>query len=196
VVGVNLSAQHISFASEWAKRENLEDRVRFINCDYRNIEEYTFEKYDKIVSVGLLEHVGKKNKHEYFRTVKNLLKRDGLSLLHTITTSDRSNAEMEPFISKYIFPGGYLHHQDNIVAEISQQGLTILHVHEFGLNYAKTLIEWNKNVQNSKVFKEMSPEFQKMWTYNLLSSAGAFFCQHIFLHQTVFSKKSMEYTYL
>jgi len=196
VVGVNLSSQHISFASEWAKRENLEDRVSFINCDYRNIQEYTFEKYDKIVSVGFFEHVGKKYMHEYFNIVKNVLKHDGISVLHTITTSDRSDAPTDKFIDKYIFPGGYLHHMDNIMSEISRQGLALLHVHEFGLSYAKTLIEWNKNCQKSDVFKSQSREFQNMWTYYLLSCAGAFLSRNIFLHQIVFSKKSMEYTYV
>lgn len=195
VVGVNLSKEHLSFAAEWVKRENLEESVRFINCDYRNIQDYTFEKYDKIVSVGFFEHVGKNNIPEYFKVVNHLLKDDGLSLLHTITSSNRKN-NPDKFISKYIFPGGFLHHVDNIISEISLGDLTILHNHEFGLSYAKTLVAWNENVQKSDAFKAMSPEFQRMWKYYLLSCSGAFLSRNILLHQIVFSKKSMEYTYV
>jgi cyclopropane-fatty-acyl-phospholipid synthase len=179
VTGVNISEEQIKFARESTKGLPVE----IINTDYRDIQ----GTFDKIVSVGMFEHVGYKNYKVYMQMVKKLLKPDGLFLLHTIG-GNKTLGETDPWIEKYIFPNSML----PSVAQISvaSEDLFILEDwHNFGPYYDKTLMAWYHNFETSwKQFQgAYSERFHRMFRYYLLSCAGAFRSRDIQLWQVVFS---------
>ncbi len=141
------------------------------------------ESFDRIVSVGMFEHVGPKNYRGYFEKARTLLKPDGLNMVHTIGAPKRRYF-MDPWTNKYIFPGGHIPSGGQIVQASSKEGFVIGDIHEMGTNYDPTLMAWNARFQAAwpelKEFKnedgtpKYNEQFRRMWEYYLKTCAGSF----------------------
>ena len=180
VTGVNISGEQIRYAKEFCNGLPIE----ILGCDYRDIN----GTFDKIVSVGMFEHVGVKNYREFMEVSHRCLKNDGIFLLHTIG-SNESKIKADPWITKYIFPNGVL----PSIAQISRaaEGLFVIEdLHNLGPHYDKTLMAWHNNFQNAwpRMKDRFDDAFKRMWEYDLLSCAGAFRARDIQLWQIVFTK--------
>ncbi|MHB8338095.1 MAG: cyclopropane fatty acyl phospholipid synthase [Ignavibacteriaceae bacterium] len=165
VVGITVSKEQVELGKELCKGLPVEFRLQ----DYREVN----EKFDKIVSVGMIEHVGYRNYRQYFEIAKRNLKDDGLFLLHTIGDI-RSLKSTDAWTHKYIFPNGML----PSIAQLGKaiEGLFVMEDwHNFGADYDKTLMAWYENFEaNWKLIKSnYDDRFYRMWKYFLLSSAGA-----------------------
>lgn len=171
VRGISLSANQINYCKEKAKENNLSNQVRFELIDYRKV----VGQFDRIVSVGMLEHTGKKFYKTYFKKIHELLKSDGLSLVHTIGSID-SPQPSAPFIQKYIFPGGIVPSLSDLVTPIEKTGLIANDVETLIRHYDKTLECWLKRFkEKSHEVKELFDDrFVKMWEFYLASCASAF----------------------
>ncbi|MDP2365327.1 MAG: cyclopropane fatty acyl phospholipid synthase [Ignavibacteria bacterium] len=166
VVGITVSKRQVSLGKQMCKGLPVEFRLK----DYRDIK----EKFDRIVSVGMIEHVGYKNYSEYFKIAERNLNDDGLFLLHTIGEV-RSTKSTDAWTHKYIFPNGMLPSISQLGRAI--EGLFIMEDwHNIGADYDKTLMSWYNNfITNWDCLKSKYNErFFRMWKYFLLSSAGAF----------------------
>lgn len=189
VVGVTVSKQQVELGREMCKGLPVEIRLQ----DYRDVN----EKFDRVVSVGMIEHVGYKNYRTYFKVAERNLKEDGLFLLHTIG-SVISVKSTDPWTHKYIFPNGML----PSIAQLSKamEGLFIIEdLHNFGADYDKTLMSWYENFNNNwhKIQDKYGDRFYRMWKYFLLSSAGAFRARNKNqLWQFVLSKRGVPGGYL
>lgn len=184
VTGITISDEQIKYAREYTRGLPVEIRKQ----DYRDIN----EKFDHIVSIGMIEHVGYKNYRTYMRVVSQCLKDNGLFLLHTIGNNE-SATTTDPWIAKYIFQNGHLPSIKQIGAAI--ENLFIMEDwHNFGADYDKTLMAWYNNFEkNWSILKSnFSERFYRMWKYYLLSCAGSFRARKIQLWQIVLSKKGAE----
>jgi cyclopropane-fatty-acyl-phospholipid synthase len=166
VIGITVSKEQVALGKELCKGLPVEFRLQ----DYRQVN----EKFDRIVSIGMIEHVGFKNYRTYFNTAAKNLMGDGLFLLHTIGEV-RSVRKTDAWTHKYIFPNGML----PSIAQLSKaaEGLFIIEdMHNFGADYDKTLMAWFINFNSSweRLKNKYSERFYRMWKYFLLSSAGAF----------------------
>jgi cyclopropane-fatty-acyl-phospholipid synthase len=154
-----------------------------MNCEYRDIK----GTFDKIVSVGMFEHVGQKNYKTFMRVVERCLKNNGIFLLQTIGSND-SQVKCEPWIAKYIFPNSML----PSIAQIGKaaKNLVMESWQNLGTHYEKTLIAWNNNFQKAwpNLKGRYDERFKRMWEYYLLSCAGAFRARYIQIWQIVFTK--------
>jgi cyclopropane-fatty-acyl-phospholipid synthase len=187
VVGITVSKEQVTLANKLCKGLDVEIRLQ----DYRDLD----EKFDKIVSVGMFEHVGQKNYKTFFKVANKCLKKDGLFLLHTIA-SNTSVTSLEPWIDKYIFPNGMLPSAKQVTK--SYEGLFVMEDwHNFGTYYDKTLMAWHKNFnKNWDKFKGNYDErFKRMWNYYLLTCAGSFRAHQNQLWQIVFSKFGSQVPY-
>lgn len=183
VVGITISQQQYELAKYRCKDLPIEIRFQ----DYRDLN----EKFDRIVSLGMFEHVGYKNYLEYMKIVHQCLDDDGLFLLHTIG-SNESSTKATPWISKYIFPNGMTPSIMQI-GKASEKLLVMEDWHNFGSDYYKTLIAWHENFNQgwNQIKSKYSERFFRMWNYYLLSCAGAFDARMLQLWQIVFSKKGI-----
>lgn len=182
VYGVTLSQNQANIAMEKCKDLKVKIEVK----DYRDVK----GEFDRILSIGMIEHVGYKNYKSYMSIINNLLKKDGISLVHTIGIIN-SVTSVDPWFEKYIFPNGMLPSIAQLSSSMEDFKFVIEDVENFGWSYDLTLLEWNKNfVQNWKqIENNYSDEFYRMWQYYLLSSAGFFRSRQIHLWQIVFTKK-------
>ncbi len=183
VIAITLSKNQAMHAKKTCAGLDVEVRVQ----DYRDVK----EKFDRVVEIGMFEHVGPKNYRTFMEICHNCLNRDGMLMLHTIG-SNTTNSVGDPWISKYIFPGGHL----PSIAQIgnSIEGLFIMEDwHNFGPDYDKTLMAWytNFNTNWPKIKSSYSPTFYRMWKYYLLSCAGCFRARSIELWQVVLSKSGV-----
>ena len=139
--------------------------------DYRELD----EKFDKIVSVGMFEHVGRKFYNTYFKKVSNLLKKEGIALIHTIGSID-SPRDPHPWISKYIFPGGYTPSLSEIVPSIEKSGLIISDVEVLRIHYSHTLRNWKERFLGKKeeVLAMFDEKFFRMWEFYLTGCEMSF----------------------
>ena len=171
VVGVTLSEEQYKVASRRAEEAGLADRVVFKLQDYRTVE----GQFDRIVSVGMFEHVGAVHFDEYFRTVRNLLTSDGTALIHTIGRLDRPGAT-NPWIAKYIFPGGYIPALSEVTAATEGSGLLATDLEILRLHYAETLRHWRKRfVARRQIAAKIYDErFCRMWEFYLAGSETSF----------------------
>ena len=183
VVGVSVSKEQIAYAE--AKRGKLP--VTFLLQDYRDIT----GSFDRVVSVGMFEHVGYKNYTDFMTVVNRCMKDDGLCLLHTIGATVTS-FHPDPWIQKYIFPNGMLPSLAQI-ATASEDFFVIEDVHNFGADYDTTLMAWHKNFTEAWPSLKASYDetFRRMWNYYLLSCAGLFRARGIQLYQVVLSKQGL-----
>ena len=171
VTGVTLSEEQLKIAQNRAKAAGLADRVRFELIDYRNVT----EQFDRVISVGMLEHVGAHHLPEYFLKVRDRLAADGLALIHSISTKS-SPGITGPFIRKYIFPGGYSPSLSETTAAIEKTGLWITDVETWRVHYGRTLREWrNRFTANRDKVRDLYDErFCRMWEFYLAACEGAF----------------------
>lgn len=168
--------------------------IEFVLDDYRNHN--PTEKYDRIVSLGMFEHVGSKNYNDFFGVAQKLLKPEGLFLLHTIGSAITVTLN-DPWLEKYIFPNSHLPSVKQI-GEASEGKFIMEDWHNFGPDYDLTLMAWYRNfVANySKIEDKYSPAFFRMWSYFLLACAGTFRAKKMQLWQIVFSHPSNDTKYV
>jgi cyclopropane-fatty-acyl-phospholipid synthase len=176
--GITVSAEQVAYAMQ--RYAGLP--VEALLMDYRG---YQGPKVDRIVSVGMFEHVGSKNYRTYFDCARRLLKDEGIFLLHTIWENERYPV-IDAWQDKYIFPNGDLPSLGQITSAL--EGLFVVEdVHNFGAYYDQTLMAWNANFQSrrSQMAARHGERFCRMWEYYLLQNAGAFRCRHISVGQLV-----------
>ncbi len=171
VKGITLSENQFATASKRAQKEGLSDKVSFQIQDYRN----ETERYDRIVSVGMFEHVGVKYFRTYLKKTYELLKENGVFLLHTIGQRGIPTAT-SPWIRKYIFPGGYIPSLSDIITDTQKLNINITDIEILRLHYAHTLTHWYKNVQKNrdKIIEMFDKRFYYMWEFYLLASKYSF----------------------
>lgn len=180
----NISEQQVA----WAREHTRDLPVTYHLKDYRDAEGL----YDKVVSIGLCEHVGRKNHRDFLALKARCLKDDGLALLHTIG-SNITKTWSDPWFTRYVFPGGYLPSIRQLAAAAEPVLIQEDH-HNFGPDYDKTLMAWHRNFEEAwPRFKDHYGErFHRMWRYYLLSCAGAFRARSIQLWQFVYSKTGVK----
>lgn len=171
VTGVTLSKEQHALAVERVKAAGLEGRVHIKLQDYRHVT----DKFDRIVSVGMFEHVGVPFYRRFFDKVRSLLTDDGVVLLHTIGRSSPPSVT-DPWIRKYIFPGGYIPALSEVMPAIERAGLAVTDIEFLGPHYAETLRAWwNKFQQNRDKIKALYDErFCRMWEFYLAGSEVSF----------------------
>ena len=171
VTGLTLSTEQHEVAEERASQENLSNRVHFRLQDYREEK----GSYDRIVSVGMFEHVGVNHYREYFRTVRTLLKEDGVALVHTIGRAGPP-AATNAWLAKYIFPGGYTPALSEVMSAIEKEQLWVTDIEVLRLHYAKTLREWHRRFdKNRAAIRALYDErFCRMWEFYLIACELAF----------------------
>lgn len=180
VTGYNISQEQLKLAREMNKGLDVEFRQE----DYRNAK----GRYDRVVSIGLFEHVGPKNHRTYMETANRCLKDDGIAFIHTIGRN-RTTTVSNRWVNRYIFPNGKL----PSIAQIGKamEGLFVMEDwHNFGEDYDKTLMAWYENFKNAwpELKDQYGDKFYRMWTFYLLSCAGAFRARTIQLWQIVMTK--------
>ena len=171
VLGITLSENQLQYSKKKAKEMNLENQVDFRLIDYRNLD----EKFDRIVSVGMFEHVGKNFYNKYFNTVAKLLLEDGAALIHTIGSINPPR-DPQPWISKYIFPGGYTPSLSEVIQPIEKSGLIISDIEVLRKHYSHTLRHWKERFLSKKiqVLDMFDEKFFRMWEFYLASCEMAF----------------------
>ena len=171
VTGVTLSNEQLRVANKRAFQQGPGTQVHFRIQDYREIE----ETFDRVVSVGMLEHVGAGYLDAYFAKVAAVLKADGAALVHTIGRTDGPGVT-NPWIDKYIFPGGYIPAMSEVTAAIERAGLMIADIEILRMHYADTLREWRKRfLARRDDIKELYDErFCRMWDFYLAGSEASF----------------------
>lgn len=175
VHGITLSQEQLTLARQRAEAEGLADRVTFELVDYRDLAARQPGHYDRIVSVGMFEHVGARNFETLFRAAANLLNADGVMLLHTIGRFGGPGAT-DAFTRKYIFPGGYIPALSETLAASEKSRLIVTDVETLRLHYAKTLRQWYQRcaAQEAQIVAMMGARFYRMWTFYLAGATAAF----------------------
>ena len=191
ITSYNISTEQVAHSREINK--NLP--VKTIIDDYRNAEKENKHHFDRVVSIGMMEHVGKKNYRNFMRLADYCLKDKGILYIHTIGNL-KSQGGTDPWLSKYIFPGGCLPSAADII-RAAEGYFSIEDFENIGHYYDQTLMAWFANFEkNWPRFKDQYRErFYRMWKYYLLSCAGAFRSGHIQLFQFVFSKGNLGKVY-
>ncbi len=171
VTGITLSKEQLRVSNQRAAAVGLADRVRFRLCDYREAA----GRYDRIVSVGMFEHVGVGHYQRFFNSVRDLLTPDGIALLHSIGRSDGPGST-HPWLAKYIFPGGYSPALSEVIPHVEQSGLHTTDIEILRLHYAETLKEWRRRfkVNRVKIAELYDERFCRMWEFYLAASEAAF----------------------
>jgi cyclopropane-fatty-acyl-phospholipid synthase len=171
VTGLTLSIEQHSYARRRSDEVAAADRVRFLLRDYRQ----EHGRYDRIVSVGMFEHVGTRHYREYFEKIRELLADDGVALIHTIGRADGPGAA-NAWIDKYIFPGGYVPALSEILPAIERAGLHVTDIEMLRLHYARTLKAWRQrfNANRRRVAEIYDERFCRMWEFYLASCEAAF----------------------
>ena len=171
VTGITLSENQLEYSQKKAKELNLENQVQFKLMDYRQLN----EKFDRIVSVGMFEHVGRKFYQTYFNKIFKLLNEDGISLIHTIGSVNPPR-DPQPWITKYIFPGGYTPSLSEISRPIENSGLVISDMEVLRMHYSHTLRHWKERFLSKKdiVLEMFDEKFLRMWEFYLASCEMTF----------------------
>ena len=171
VTGITLSENQFEYSKNKAKEMNLSNQVDFKLIDYRQLN----EKFDRIVSVGMFEHVGRKFYKTYFNTVFKLLNEKGIALIHTIGSS-MPPRDPQPWITKYIFPGGYTPSLSEVAKPIENSGLIVSDIEVLRMHYAHTLRNWKERFLSKKdtVLGMFDEKFFRMWEFYLASCEMAF----------------------
>ena len=177
VLGVTLSEEQAKIA-----RQHSDVLV----CDYRDAR----GKFDRVISMGLVEHVGYMNYRSYFKTVSRCLEPDGIHVFQFVGHGV-SHITFNPWINEYIFPNGQLPSLKQ-VTEASERLFTVEDVHNFGPDYAKTCRAWWENCERSAYFRSLPERFQRMWKFYLLFSAAGFRNREFQLYQIVQTKRRLD----
>ena len=171
VLGVTLADEQLALARQRAKDRGLEDRARFSLTDYRDVA----GPFDRIVSVGMFEHVGRPSYQAYFDTIARLLTDDGVALVHSIGRSEGPNTT-QPWVAKYIFPGGYIPALSEVLPAVERSGLIVTDVEILRLHYAETLRHWRERFAAARpeVGRLYDERFCRMWEFYLAASEVSF----------------------
>ncbi|MFI4966384.1 MAG: class I SAM-dependent methyltransferase [Caulobacterales bacterium] len=171
VEGITLSTEQLATARWRAESSGLAERARFSLTDYRDVE----GPYDRIVSVGMFEHVGRPNYQTYFDQVARLLKDDGVAVIHAIGRAD-GPAFNQPWVEKYIFPGGYIPALSEVLPCVERAGLIVADIEILRLHYAETLRCWRERftAQREEIARLHDERFCRMWEFYLCISELAF----------------------
>ena len=186
VLGVTLSEEQIRGARTRAAARGLNDRVAFDLIDYRAV----VGQFDRIVSVGMFEHVGLAHYRAFFETCRARLAPDGVMLLHTIGVSDAPSLT-NPWITKHIFPGGHLPSLSEILPEIERAGLRVTDIEVLRLHYAETLRAWRAAfmARSDEAVALLGDRFCRMWEYYLAMAETAFRCEGVVVFQIQLSRR-------
>lgn len=174
VLGITLSEEQLALARERVAAAGLDDRITFKLVDYRELASRG-ERFDRIVSVGMFEHVGRPQFETFFRCCANLLEENGVMLLHTIGRFG-GPGKTDAFTSKYIFPGGYIPALSETLAASEKMRLIHTDIETLRLHYAKTLRCWYENCEANRdaIIDMMDERFYRMWTFYLAGATAAF----------------------
>jgi cyclopropane-fatty-acyl-phospholipid synthase len=186
VTGVTLSTEQHRYSTRRADHAGLTDRVRFLLKDYR----HEGGRYDRIVSVGMFEHVGGGHYREYFEKIRDLLTDDGVALIHTIGDASGQGAG-HSWIRKYIFPGGYTPALSEVVPVIERAGLYITDIEVLRLHYAETLKAWRQRfmANRERVAAIYDERFCRMWEFYLAGCEAGFRHSGLVIFQIQLSKR-------
>ncbi len=171
VTGITLSEKQFDYCVKRVKELNLGNQVKFKLKDYRELN----EKFDRIVSVGMFEHVGRKFYKKFFKHIEKLLDDNGVSLIHTIGSVNPPR-DPHPWITKYIFPGGYTPSLSELTLPIEKAGLIVSDIEVLKLHYSHTLRHWKENCIRNKeqIIETFDERFFKMWEFYLAGCEIAF----------------------
>ena len=171
VTGITLSQKQLAYCLKKTKEFNLENQVTFKLMDYRELD----EKFDRIVSVGMFEHVGRKFYKKFFKQIEKLLTETGVSLIHTIGSVNPPR-DPHPWVTKYIFPGGYTPSLSEVTTPIEKAGLIVSDIEVLKLHYSFTLRHWKENCMKNKeqIIKLFDEKFFRMWEFYLTGCEIAF----------------------
>jgi cyclopropane-fatty-acyl-phospholipid synthase len=185
VTGITLSENQYNYSINKAKELNVENQVQFKLIDYRQLN----EKFDRIVSVGMFEHVGRKFYQTFFNQVNKLLNDTGIALIHTIGSINQSR-DPQPWITKYIFPGGYTPSMSEVAGQIEKSRLILSDVEVLRMHYSHTLRKWKERFlyNKSKVLSMFDENFFRMWEFYLTSCEMAFKWGHQVVFQFQLTK--------
>jgi cyclopropane-fatty-acyl-phospholipid synthase len=180
VTGITLSEEQLKVAQERARAMGLARAVKFELCDYRNLD----GRFDRVVSVGMFEHVGTAHYRAFFERVGELLTDDGVALVHSIGRFDGPSAT-NPFIAKYIFPGGYIPALSEVLPAVEREGLLVTDVEILRLHYAMTLRHWRQRFRSewSIAVTRFGERFCRMWEYYLAMCEVGFRYQNLMVFQ-------------
>ncbi len=186
VTGVTLSEEQLGVSNARAGELNLADRAKFVLQDYRD----TPGPFDRIISVGMFEHVGVDYYDTYFKRCAELLTDDGVMMLHSIGRSEGPGIT-NPWIAKYIFPGGYIPALSEVLPAIERAGLLVDDIEILRLHYAETLKAWRERflARREEAAKLYDERFVRMWEFYLASSEMSFRKQNVMVFQIQLSKK-------
>ena len=175
VLGVTLSEEQLKYARNKAAEMGISDKVTFELIDYRALPERFGGHFDRIVSVGMFEHVGLPHFNQFFQTVEALLKTDGVALIHSIARADGPGAT-DPWTAKYIFPGGYSPALSQIVPAIEKAWMWITDIEVLRLHYAHTIRHWYDRCEakKSEIVALYDERFYRMWMFYLAAAMSAF----------------------
>lgn len=175
VLGITLSEEQLSLARQRAEAAGVADRVTFELIDYRDLAAREAGRFDRIVSVGMFEHVGAPNFDTFFRACANLMTADGVMLLHTIGRFGRPGST-DAFTRKYIFPGGYIPALSETLAASEKSRLIVTDIETLRLHYALTLRQWYARTlaHEAEIVAMMGDRFFRMWCFYLAGATSAF----------------------
>ena len=186
VTGITLSREQLAIATSRAQEQRLDNVVEFRMQDYRDIA----ERFDRIISVGMFEHVGVGYYDKFFRKCADILSDDGVIMLHSIGRSERPTST-NAWIAKYIFPGGYIPALSEVLPAIERAGLLVTDVEILRLHYAETLKAWRERflAHREEVERLYDARFVRMWEFYLAASEMAFRRQNMMVFQLQLTKR-------
>ncbi len=186
VTGITLSKEQHAIANERAAEKGLTQRARFVLQDYRDVA----GSFDRIVSVGMFEHVGVNHFDAFFRKSAQLLSDDGVMVLHSIGRSEGPSVT-NAWISKYIFPGGYIPSVSETMAAVERSGLLVTDIEFLRLHYAETLKHWRERflAHREEVERIYDQRFVRMWEFYLAASEMSFREQNLMVFQIQLTKR-------
>jgi cyclopropane-fatty-acyl-phospholipid synthase len=187
ITGLTLSEHQLAVSNDRAAKAGFADRIRFKLLDYRS----EAGKYDRIVSVGMFEHVGVNHFNAFFQKIADALTDDGVALIHAIGRAD-GPGHTNPWIDKYIFPGGYCPALSEVIPAIEKAGLLITDIEILRLHYAETLKRWRErfDANREKIRALYDDRFCRMWEFYLSTSELAFRYQGQMVFQIQLAKKT------
>ena len=185
VTGITLSKNQYEYCIKKSKELKLDNQCHFELLDYRHLK----GKFNRIVSVGMVEHVGRKFYKTFFKKINDLMTEDGLSLIHTIGSTEPKSPP-QPWISRYIFPGGLVPSGSDLIDAIEKTGLVLTDMESLIRHYDKTLKAWLERFQDnrSKAKKMYDERFCKMWEFYLASCSAAFKYRDLLVYQLQIAK--------
>ncbi|MUZ73733.1 methyltransferase domain-containing protein [Agrobacterium vitis] len=189
VSGITLSEEQLKVSRERAGKRGLGDKLRFDLQDYRTLKSQPF---DRLVSVGMFEHVGPTHYRHYFRKVHELMQDDGVMILHSIGQPYPALYN-NPFFEKYIFPGGYIPSLAEVLPAIEKSGLLVADCEILPMHYAHTLRHWRNRfmARRDEAARLYDERFVRMWEFYLAGSEMAFTHEDFFIFQLQITKKRM-----